>query len=103
MPTAQFRARGHSEVGHVESGPTDVSWGKTSEDGVEVQVNVTAVDLYSSQSTMEEDTGITRTSMRRSNTSSAPRITVSALRWASISASPTWISKSSNVVGTGLN
>jgi len=64
MPTTGFRARGHSEVGHVDpSGPTDVPWGKTAEDGIDLQVNATSVDLFSSQSTMEEDTGITRTSL----------------------------------------
>lgn len=60
---AAFKARGHQEVGHVGAGPADVSWGKTSEDGVEVQMQVTAVDLFSSQSLMEEDTGISRVSM----------------------------------------
>lgn len=63
MPTSGFRARGHSEVGHVIAGPTDVPWGKTAEDGIDLQINVTAVDLFSSQSTMEEDTGISRMSL----------------------------------------
>jgi hypothetical protein len=55
--------RGHSEVGHVASGPVDVPWGKTAEEAVEIQMNVTSVDLFSSQSKMEEDTGISRVSM----------------------------------------
>lgn len=62
MPTTAFyTGRGHTEVGHVDGG--DNSWGKTQEDGIEVQAAVTAVDLFSAQSTMEEDTGITRTSL----------------------------------------
>lgn len=62
MATSGFyTARGHTDVGHDDSG--DVSWGKTQEEGVEIQVAVNSVDLYSAQSTMEEDTGITRTSL----------------------------------------
>lgn len=64
MPTTAFHtARGHNEVGHVITGPTDVSWGKTQEEGVEIQVGVQSVDLFSAQSSMEEDTGITRTTL----------------------------------------
>lgn len=55
--------RGHQEVGHVEDGPADVPWGKTGEEAIEIQMNVETVDLFSAQSKMNEDTGITRVGM----------------------------------------
>lgn len=63
MPASAAKIRGHSEVGHVEAPSTDVPWGRTTEDGVEMQLGVQSVDLFSSQSLMEEDTGITRVSI----------------------------------------
>jgi hypothetical protein len=61
--TANATVRGHQEVGHV-SAAVDVPWGKTQEDAVTLQLNVTTVDLYSSQSKMPEDTGITQVGMQ---------------------------------------
>lgn len=58
--------RGHQEVGHVNevtSPDTDVPWGKTGEEAIEIQMNVTTVDLFSAQSKMNEDTGITQVGM----------------------------------------
>jgi hypothetical protein len=49
--------RGCTEVGHYTSGPVDVPWGKTQQDGFQIQMNVTTVDLLSAQSKMVEDTG----------------------------------------------
>lgn len=63
MPGSGFHSRGITEVGHVVSGPTDTPWGETSEDGLQIQVATQSVDLYSAQSTMEEDTAITRTTL----------------------------------------
>lgn len=62
MPASAVNLRGHLEVGEVITA-TDTPWGKTQEEGVEVQVAVQSVELYSSQSTMMEDAGITRTGL----------------------------------------
>lgn len=62
MPAANAFVRGHQEVGHVASS-TDVPWGKTAEDAVSIQMNVQTVDLFSAQSKMNEDTGITQIGM----------------------------------------
>lgn len=59
MATSTFYARGHSGVGHV-SGGSDVSWGRTTPEGVSLQLGVQSVDLESAQTLMEVDTGITR-------------------------------------------
>lgn len=63
MPISHATLRGHNEVGEVTTGPVDNPWGRTQEEGVELQVSVQSVDLFSSQSTMDEDAGITRTSL----------------------------------------
>lgn len=63
MPISHATLRGHNEVGEVIAGPTDSPWGRTQEEGVELQVSVQSVDLFSAQSTMDEDAGITRTSL----------------------------------------
>jgi hypothetical protein len=63
MPATNAFVRGHQEVGHVITGPTDVPWGKTAEEAVQLQMNVTTVDLFSAQSKMNEDTGITQVGM----------------------------------------
>jgi len=61
--TAEATVRGHQEVGFVISA-VDTSLGKTAEDAVTLSMNVTTVDLYSSQSKMQEDTGITQVAMQ---------------------------------------
>ena len=64
MPATNTYQRGHTEVGHRSGSPvTDTAWGKTQEEGFQIQMSVTTVDLLSAQSKMEEDTGITRVTM----------------------------------------
>jgi hypothetical protein len=61
--TSNAFVRGHSEVGH-KSGATDVPWGRTAEDAVSIQLNVQTVELYSAQSVMAEDSGVTQVGMQ---------------------------------------
>lgn len=60
MAAADTPVRGHTVFGHAAAGPTRTAWGRTGEEAVTLQFAVTTVDLYSSQSKMPEDTGITR-------------------------------------------
>ena len=57
MPAINAFVRGSTEVGHFLSGPVDTAWGKTQQDGFQIQMNATTVDLLSAQSKMVEDTG----------------------------------------------
>jgi hypothetical protein len=61
--TAEATVRGHQEVGFVISA-VDTPLGKTAEDAVSLQLDVTTIDLFSSQSKMPEDTGITQVAMK---------------------------------------
>jgi hypothetical protein len=54
MPAANARLIGISEVGHVDStGPTDVPWGETQKDAVNLQISVSRVDLRSGQANLK--------------------------------------------------
>lgn len=57
MPATGARLRGISEVGHVSG--SDVSWGATQEEGVELQLSLSRVDLRSGQSNLKLASDVT--------------------------------------------
>lgn len=62
MAASNAYVRGHNLVGMKISG-TDTDLGRTAEDAVSIQMNVQSVELFSSQSLMAEDVGITQVGM----------------------------------------
>jgi|SRR5688572_17744390 len=62
MPASNAKVRGHQLVGMKVSG-VDTDLGRTAEDAVSIQMNLQTVELFSSQSLMAEDVGITQVGM----------------------------------------
>lgn len=62
MPASNAYVRGHNLVG-MKVGATDTDLGRTAEDAVSLQMNVQSIELFSSQSLMAEDVGITQVGM----------------------------------------
>ena len=58
MPASAYRHRGINEVGHVNATPADVPWGRTTQDGVNLQLTANTVELQSGQATMLESVGL---------------------------------------------
>ena len=55
MPATNFMAFGSQEVGYVTGGNTLVPVSKTTKDGVDIQLNVTFVDLYGGTDALPAD------------------------------------------------
>lgn len=64
MPASDVRLIGISEVGHVDSGPTDVPWGNTQQEGVTLQLSTQTVDLMSAQAKMKEHVALLSATMQ---------------------------------------
>ncbi len=64
MARAAYRHRGITEVGHVDITPADVPWGRTTQDGVNLQLTAQTVELQSGQATMLEDVGLVSARMQ---------------------------------------
>lgn len=61
------RLTGINEVGHVtdpEGTPTDVNWGNTKQEGVQLQLATSSIDLMSAQAKMKEDVTLTEASIQ---------------------------------------
>jgi len=61
------RLTGINEIGHItdpEGSPTDVSWGNTLKEGVQLQLAVQSIELTSGQALMKEDVSVTDASMQ---------------------------------------
>lgn len=57
------RIKGVNEVGQVDTGPVDTTWGRTQRDGFTLQMAVTREQLFSAQSPVTEDNDITQITM----------------------------------------